>query len=117
VKKKKQKKKKNCAPGLISHKVFLNSFCKIRFPHKFVNKFFILVIVKNMLADSWGSRLLQNDFKNTQCEIRHHQPSEGSKSSLSTALMGTTSRQIPASAPEIKGLKRAIWSPDEGWWG
>ena len=30
---------------LISHKVFLKSFCKSQFPHKSVNLFFILVIV------------------------------------------------------------------------
>ena len=29
---------------LISHKVFLKSFCKSQFPHKPVNVFFILVI-------------------------------------------------------------------------
>ena len=40
--------------GLISHKVFVKLFCKRQFPHKFVNLFFILVIVKDKLTDLWG---------------------------------------------------------------
>jgi len=39
----------------LSHTVFLKSFCKSRFPHKSVNLFFILVIVKDKLTDMWGS--------------------------------------------------------------
>jgi hypothetical protein len=35
--------------------VLLKSFCKSQFPHKFVNLFFILVIVKDKLTDLWGS--------------------------------------------------------------
>ena len=31
--------------------VFLRSFCKSQFPHKAVNVFFILVIVKDKLTD------------------------------------------------------------------
>ena len=42
-------------PGLISHKVFSQSFCKSPFPHKSVNLLSILVIVKNTLTDLWGS--------------------------------------------------------------
>jgi hypothetical protein len=38
----------------ISHKVCLKSFCKNQFPHKFVNLFFVLVIVKDKLTDLWG---------------------------------------------------------------
>ena len=34
-------------PALISHNVFLKSFCKSQFPHKFVKLSFILVIVKD----------------------------------------------------------------------
>ena len=40
---------------LISHKVFLKSFCKSQFPHKFVNLFFILIKVTDKLTDLWGS--------------------------------------------------------------
>ena len=39
----------------ISHEVFFKSFCKSQFPHKSVNLFFILVIVKDRLTDLWGS--------------------------------------------------------------
>ena len=35
---------------LISQKVF-KSFCKSQFPHKFVNLFFISVIIKDKLTD------------------------------------------------------------------
>jgi len=41
--------------SLISQKVFLKSFCKSQFPHKSVNLFFILVIVKDKLTDLWVS--------------------------------------------------------------
>ena len=54
----------------ISHKVFFKSFCKTQFPHKSVNFFFILVIVKDTLSDFGGIRLLQNDFENSLWEIR-----------------------------------------------
>ena len=41
--------------GIVSHKVFLKSFCKSQFPHKFINLFLILVpMVNNKLTDSWG---------------------------------------------------------------
>ena len=45
------------SPGaeFISHKVVLTSIFKSRFPHKSVNLFFILVIVKDKLTDLWGS--------------------------------------------------------------
>ena len=43
------------ANTLISHKVFLKSFCKSQFPHKSVNLFFISVTVKDKLTDLWGS--------------------------------------------------------------
>ena len=59
-----------CSLELISHKVFLKSFCKSQLPNKSVNLFFILVIVKDKLTDLWGSCLFPNDFKNTLCEIR-----------------------------------------------
>jgi len=38
----------------ISQKVFIKSFGKSQFPHKSVNLFFILVIVKDTLTDLWG---------------------------------------------------------------
>ena len=37
--------------GIISQKVFIKSFFKRRFPQKFVNLFFIFVIVKDKLTD------------------------------------------------------------------
>ena len=40
---------------LISHNVFIMSFCKSQFPHKSVNLLFVLVIVKDELMDLWGS--------------------------------------------------------------
>ena len=39
---------------LISQNVFMKSFCKSQFPHKFVNLFCILVIMKNQLTDLCG---------------------------------------------------------------
>ena len=42
-------------PNLISHKVFIKSFSKIQFPHKSVNLFFILVIVKDKLTNLYGN--------------------------------------------------------------
>ena len=47
----------------ISHKAFLESFGKNRFPHKSVNLFFILVIVKNKMTDLRGSCLQQTTLK------------------------------------------------------
>ena len=45
-------------------------FCKSQFLHKSVKLFFIWVILQDTLIHLWGSRLLQNDFKNTLCEIK-----------------------------------------------
>ena len=33
----------------------MHQLCKSQFPHKVVNLFFILVIVKDQLTDLWGS--------------------------------------------------------------
>ena len=41
--------------NLISHKLFLKWFCQTQFPHKSVNVFFILVMVKYKLTDLRGS--------------------------------------------------------------
>ena len=38
-----------------SRKVFFKSFCRSQFPHKFVNLFFILGIVKYQSTVLWGS--------------------------------------------------------------
>ena len=38
---------------LISLKRFMKPFCESRFPHRSVNLFFILVILKNKLRDLW----------------------------------------------------------------
>jgi len=58
----------------ISHKVIWKSFCKSQFPHKSVNLFFRLVLVKDKFTNLWGIKLLQNDFKNTLREIRSLNP-------------------------------------------
>ena len=47
--------KKSSRYDLISHKVFVKSFCKRQFPYKPINLFFILVIVKDKLTDLRGS--------------------------------------------------------------
>ena len=57
-------------------KVFFKSFCKSRFPHKSITIFFILKIVKNKLMELWRSWNLQNDLKNTFCEIKSERLSE-----------------------------------------
>ena len=44
----------NSKNRLLSHIAFLRLFCKSQFPHKFVNLFFISVIVKDKLTDLWG---------------------------------------------------------------
>ena len=41
--------------SVMSHKIFLKCFCKSQFPHKPVNLFFILVIVKDTSTDLWVS--------------------------------------------------------------
>ena len=43
------------ACNLVPQKVFIKSFCKSQFQHKFVNLFFILVIVKDKLTDLRGN--------------------------------------------------------------
>ena len=40
---------------LISQKVFIRSFRKSQFPHKFVNLYFILVIINDELTDLCGN--------------------------------------------------------------
>ena len=54
----------------ISHQVFRKSFCKSQFPNRFVNLFFILVMIKDKLTDLCGNWLLHNDWINTFCEIK-----------------------------------------------
>ena len=53
---------------LISHKVFIKSFCKSQSSHKSVNLSFIVTNIKNELTNLCGNRLLPNDFMNTFCE-------------------------------------------------
>ena len=48
-------KKVYARSAFIAHKVFSTSFCKSQFPHKSVNLFFILAIVKDTLTDLWES--------------------------------------------------------------
>jgi len=45
----------------MSHKVFLKSFCKRQFPHKSVNVFSALVMIKDKLTNLCENRFLQND--------------------------------------------------------
>ena len=40
---------------LISQKVFIKSFCRSQFPHKSVNSFLILVMIKDELTDLCGN--------------------------------------------------------------
>ena len=40
---------------LISQDVFITSFCESQFPHKFVNLFFVLVMIKDKLMDFCGN--------------------------------------------------------------
>ena len=46
----------------VSHKVFIESFCESGFPHKSVNLFCILVIIKDKLTDVCRNGLWQKDF-------------------------------------------------------
>ena len=57
------------SPEFISQNCFTMSFGKSQFPHKSVNIFFILVMIKDKLTDLSGNRLLQTDFRITFCEI------------------------------------------------
>ena len=54
---------------LISHRLFLESFCRSQFPHKSVNLSFTITNIKNNMTDLRGNWVLQNDLKNTLCEI------------------------------------------------
>jgi len=45
----------SCSTRFISHEVFLTSFYKSQFLQKFVELFFILVIVEDKLTILWGS--------------------------------------------------------------
>ena len=42
-------------PKRTSQKVFIKLFCTSHFPHKSINLFFILVIIKDKLTGSWGN--------------------------------------------------------------
>ena len=57
-------------PDLISHKVFLKSFCRSQRPHKSVNLSFTVTSNKNKQTDLCGNILLQNDIENTLCRIK-----------------------------------------------
>ena len=52
----------------ISQKVLIKSCCRSQFPHKFVNFYFILSMMKDKLTDLCGNQLLQDDFVGTLCE-------------------------------------------------
>ena len=53
----------------ISHKILLKSCCKSQFLQKFVDLFFISVIIKNTLTHLCGNGLLQNDLINIFFEM------------------------------------------------
>ena len=59
--------------------MLIKSLCKSQFPHRCVNLFFALVMIKDKLTDLWGNGLLQNDIINTFCEIRASSPPQGRK--------------------------------------
>ena len=66
------------ATTFISQKVSIKSFCESQSPHKSVNLFFTLVIIKNKLTNLCGNWLLQNDCKSTLCEANLRSPARGS---------------------------------------
>ena len=43
----------SATPSDPKKKVFMKSFCKSQFPHKSVNLFIVLVIIKDKLMDLW----------------------------------------------------------------
>ena len=55
---------------LISHRVFLKSFCRSQLPHKFVDVSSAITDMENNMTDFCGNGLSQNDFENTLCEIK-----------------------------------------------
>ena len=55
---------------IISHKVFFKSFCNSQFPQKIINVSFMVTNKNDELTDLFRNWLLQNDFKNTSCEIK-----------------------------------------------
>ena len=62
-------RKSQCTHTLVSHTVFLNSFCGSHLPHKCVDWSFTITEIKNKLTDLCGNLPLQNDFKTALCEI------------------------------------------------
>ena len=57
-----------CCTTLISHIMFLVSFCRSQLPPKIVNLSFTMTNMKNELTDLCGNQLLHDDCK-TLCEI------------------------------------------------
>ena len=57
-------------PMSISHTEFLKVVFRSQPPPKSVNLSFTITSIKNKLTDVWGSWLLQNDLRNTLCEIK-----------------------------------------------
>ena len=56
---------------LLPHsKVFSKPFRRSQLPHKSVNLSFTITRIKNKLTEICGNWLLQNDVKNTLCEIK-----------------------------------------------
>jgi len=55
---------------LISHKIFLKSFCRSQLPHKSVNSSFTIVNIENRLTDSCENCLLREDQGYTAKSMR-----------------------------------------------
>ena len=84
----------------LSHReVFIKSFCKSQFPHKFVDLFSTLVLIKEKLTDLWGNWLLQNDFL---CEIK------------ASNVVGSWNL-IPDSARQDTAVVKWFWQLMESW--
>jgi len=54
-----------------AQKVFIKSFCKSQFPHKFVNLFFRLVILKDKLTELTFAKRLYTHFLLVKASLEH----------------------------------------------
>ena len=100
--------------NLISHKVFFKSFCRSQLHHKSVNLSFTIASIKNKLTDFCGNRLLQNDFKNTLCEIKPRQLLNGEEPGLTKlASLKRPRARIPVKLRVDVGFLAVIALPSE----
>ena len=90
---------------VISHKVFVKSFCSSQLPHKSVNSSFTITHIENNLTDLCGNWLLQNDLKNTLCGIYRDiharfvkaPPLEHERNQVALSALGETTGYGPSS--------------------